>query len=63
MGSNKKLLVEQSEPFSNLERYLRIAGKLIYLTIIKLDLSFVGCVVNQFMQAPCIVNCNNILRN
>jgi len=45
-GSNKRLMVKQSEPFSNLERYIILVGKLIYLTITELDLTFVVGVVS-----------------
>ncbi|KAL0556489.1 hypothetical protein IC582_005003 [Cucumis melo] len=34
------------------EQYQRLVGKLIYLSHIRPDISFVVSVVNQFMQAP-----------
>jgi len=33
MHPNKKLMAEQAEVFSDLKRYRRLVGKLIYLTI------------------------------
>lgn len=41
MGPNKKLKAEQGGMFFGPERYRRLVGKLIYLTIIGQDLSFV----------------------
>ncbi|RDX91036.1 hypothetical protein CR513_27038, partial [Mucuna pruriens] len=40
MNPNMKLMVKQGEPYSNPGRYRRLVGKLIYLTIIRLDISF-----------------------
>ncbi|RDX84644.1 hypothetical protein CR513_34277, partial [Mucuna pruriens] len=52
MDPNMKLMVKQDEPYSDPERYRRLVGKLIYLTITRPDISFVVEVVSQFMQAP-----------
>jgi len=38
MDSNEKLMRNQGEIFSNLERYRRLVGKLIYLTITRPNL-------------------------
>jgi len=40
MDSNKKLMRDQGELFSNLERYRRLVEKLIYLTITRPNLSY-----------------------
>jgi hypothetical protein len=51
-NDNQKLLPNQGEPYSDPERYRRLVGKLIYLTITRLDISFAVGVVSQFMQSP-----------
>jgi len=52
MDAKKKLMTKQGESFYDPERYRRLVGKLIYLTIATPDLSFVVDVVSQFMQTP-----------
>ena len=59
---NQKLMAEQGEPFSDPERYRRLVGKLIYLTITRPDISFAVGVVSQFMQAPYIDHWNAVIR-
>ncbi|RDX62553.1 hypothetical protein CR513_59101, partial [Mucuna pruriens] len=54
MDPNMKLMVKYGEPYSDRERYRRLVGKLIYLTITRPDISFAVGVVSQFMQAPCV---------
>ncbi|RDX77858.1 hypothetical protein CR513_41945, partial [Mucuna pruriens] len=54
MDPNMKLMVKHGEPYSDPERYRRLVGKLIYLTITKPDISFAVGVVSQFMQATCV---------
>ncbi|RDX85047.1 Copia protein, partial [Mucuna pruriens] len=54
IDSNMKLMVKQGDPYSDPERYRRLVGKLIYLTITRPDISFAVGVVSQFMQAPCV---------
>ena len=51
---NKKLMADQGEPLSDLERYRILVEKLIYLTITRPNLSITVGVVSQFMQDPCI---------
>jgi len=53
MDPNQKLKVDQGESFSDLEKYRRLVGKLIYLTITRPSISFAIGVVRQFMQNPC----------
>ena len=62
MDPNQKLTTEEGELFSDLERYRRLVGKLIYLTITRPDLSFAVGVVSQFMQSPCVGHWNSIIR-
>ncbi|RDX77333.1 putative mitochondrial protein, partial [Mucuna pruriens] len=50
MDPNLKLMVKHGEPYSDPERYRRLIGKLIYLTITRPDISFAIGVVSQFMQ-------------
>jgi len=52
--SNKKLMVDQSEALSNPKRFRRLVGKLIYLNITRLDLSFVvGVVFSVYAKKFC----------
>ncbi|RDX76967.1 putative mitochondrial protein, partial [Mucuna pruriens] len=62
MDPNMKLMVKQGEPYSDPERYRRLVGKLIYLTITRPDISFAVGVVSQFMQAPCVDHWTTVLR-
>jgi len=58
MDPNKILMVDKGEPFFDPERFRRLVGKLIYLTITRPDLSFAVGVVSQFMQNPCFDSWN-----
>ena len=58
---NQKI-TEKGELFFGPERYRRLVGKLIYLTITRPDLSFAVGVVSQFMQSPCVGHWNSIIR-
>ena len=62
MDPNQKLMLDQGGPFPDPERYRRLVGKLIYLTITRPDLSFVVGVVSQFMQDPHIDHWNVVIR-
>ncbi|KAG2406196.1 Retrovirus-related Pol polyprotein from transposon RE1 Retro element 1 [Vigna angularis] len=62
MDPNQKLMTDQGEPFSDPERYRRLVGKLIYLTITRPDLSYPVGVVSQFMQNPHVDHWNAVLR-
>ncbi|BAU03366.1 hypothetical protein VIGAN_UM087700, partial [Vigna angularis var. angularis] len=62
MDPNQKLASSEGDLFSDPERYRRLVGKLIYLTITRPDLSFAVGVVSQFMQAPCLGHWNAIIR-
>ena len=53
MNSNVKLVLGQGEPLQDLGRYRRLVGKLNYLTITRLDISFPVSGVSQFLQSPC----------
>ena len=56
INPNVKLLPNQGEPFSNLERYCRLVGKLNYLTITQPNISFVTSAAGQFLNSPCDVH-------
>ncbi|RDX73384.1 hypothetical protein CR513_47018, partial [Mucuna pruriens] len=62
MDPNMKLMVKHDEPYYDPERYRRLVGKLIYLTITRPDISFAVGVVSQFMQAPCVDHWAAVLR-
>jgi len=62
MDPNQKLLADQSEIYPDPERYRRLVGKLIYLTITRPDISFVVGVVSQFMQSPHVDHWNVVMR-
>ena len=50
---NLKHSPRQGEPLTDLGRYQRLVGKINYLTITRLDISFSVSVVSQFLQTPC----------
>jgi len=54
MDPKQKLLAEQGEVFSDRERYRRLVGKLIYLTITRPYLTVLVGIVCKFMQNLCI---------
>ena len=47
-----KLSAKKGELLEDVTVYRRIVGSMIYMTISKLDLSYVVGLVSQFMQAP-----------
>ena len=49
MDLNVKLVPGQEELLRNSRRYLRLIGKLNYLTITRLDISFHVSIVSQFL--------------
>ena len=61
MDPNLKLLANQSEMCPDPERYRRLVGKLIYLTITRPDISFAVGVVSQFMQNPRVDHWNAVM--
>ena len=48
---NTKLLPNQGEPFAYNGRYRMLVGKLNYLTITQVDISFVVSMVSQFLDS------------
>jgi len=54
MDPNAKLLPSQGEPLSDPEKYRRLVGKLNYLTVTRLDISFAVSVMSQFLNFPCV---------
>jgi len=61
MDPNLKLMIDQSEVYPDPERYRRLVGKLIYLTITRLDISFAVGVVSQFIQNPHVDHWNVVM--
>lgn len=53
MGQSVKLLPYQGEPLSNLGMYMRLVGKLNYLTITHLNISFALSMVSQLLNYSC----------
>ena len=53
MDLNVKLVPGQGELLRDPRRYRRLVGKLNYLTITRLDISFPVSVVSKFLQSPC----------
>ena len=53
MDPNVKLVPGQEELLRDPRRYQRLVGKLNYLTITRLDISFPVSIVSQFLQSPC----------
>jgi hypothetical protein len=62
---NVKLNSEDDEPLEDINSFQIFIGKLIYLTVTRLDLTFTVSQVSQFMHAPRISHVeaiNRILR-
>jgi len=62
MDLNLKLMADQRKVYPDPERNWRLVGKLIYLTITRLDISFAVGVVSQFMQNPHLDHWNVVMR-
>jgi hypothetical protein len=52
LEQNVKLSVDEGDLVEDTTMYRHIMGSLIYMTITRLDLSYVVGVVSQFMQTP-----------
>ncbi len=52
LEQNVKLSADEGNLVEDTTMYRRIVGSLIYMTITRLDLSYVVGVVSQFMQTP-----------
>jgi hypothetical protein len=52
MDSNAKFSASDGELLDDPKSYSRLIGRLLYLTITRLDLTFVVHNLSQFMQAP-----------
>ena len=62
MDPNVKLYEDQEELLSNPERYRHLVGKLNYLTITPLDISFVVSVLSQYMKDPHLPHWEAVIR-
>jgi len=62
MDPNTKLLPNQEESIYDPEQYGRLVGKLNYLTVTRLDISFGVSVISQFLNSPCEDHWNAVIR-
>ncbi|XP_070011383.1 secreted RxLR effector protein 161-like [Nicotiana sylvestris] len=62
MDPNSKLLPGRGVPLSDSARYMRLIGKLNYLTMTRPDISFPVSVVSQFMDSPCDSHWDAVVR-
>ncbi|KAJ1697014.1 hypothetical protein LUZ63_005526 [Rhynchospora breviuscula] len=62
MKQNHKLSTAIGEPMANPERYRRLVGRLIYLTITRPELCYSVHILAQFMQTPLQPHYNAALR-
>ena len=62
MDPNVKLVLGHGESLGDPGRYLRLVGKLNYLTITRPDISFLVSVVSQFLQLPCDSQWDAVIR-
>lgn len=61
MDPNVELVPRQEEPLKDPGQYQKLVGKLSYLTITRLDISYGVSVVSQFLQAPCNNHWNAVI--
>jgi len=59
---NVKLVPNQGEPLSDLEKYKRLVEKLNYLTVTRPNISFAINMVSQFLNSPCEDYWNTVIR-
>jgi hypothetical protein len=52
IDSNIKLNTEDGEPLKDIHHFQRLIGKLIYLTVIRPDMSFTVSQISKFMHSP-----------
>ena len=52
VDTNVKLNIEDGEPLSDINKFQRLVGKLIYLTVTRPDISFAVSQISKFMHAP-----------
>ena len=62
MDPNVKLVPRQGESLGDPGRYRRLVGKLNYLTITWLDISFSVSVVSQFLLLSCHSHWDAVIR-
>ncbi|XP_043725881.1 uncharacterized mitochondrial protein AtMg00810-like [Telopea speciosissima] len=52
MDPNVKFGASNEKEFADKHQYRRLAGKLVYLTVTRPDISYVVDVISQFMESP-----------
>lgn len=62
LETSAKLKPQVGEKLKDQEKYRRIVGKLIYLTVTMPDISFAVSVVSQFMQDPRVAHWGAVMR-
>ena len=53
MEQNLKLTSEEGNSFEDPTKYRQLVGSLIYLSITRLDITFVVGIISRFMHHPC----------
>ena len=62
MEPNLKLMPDEGDFVDDPNTYCRLVGKLIYLTITRLDISSIVSIVSQFMTSPRVPHMNAVIR-
>ncbi|CAH9106827.1 unnamed protein product [Cuscuta europaea] len=62
MPQNHQLQSDDGPYFSELDRYRRLVGKLIYLTLTRPDINYSVHILSQFMQTPRLAHWEAVLR-
>ncbi len=62
MKPNLKLMPNEGDFVDDPDTYCKLVGKLIYLTITRLDISYIVSIVSQFMTSPRVLHMNAVMR-
>jgi hypothetical protein len=63
MEPNLKLMLDEGDFVDDPDTYRRLVGKLIYLTIIRPNISYGVSIVSQFMTSPRVPHMNVVIRS